>query len=90
MGADGKPRRKLTSLAPMTGAQMKNARALRNGVFGDKEVMRNSEQTESRDAVKELAQVLEKMVGASRGSFDGADAPGTAQAPDGTSVRGKK
>jgi len=88
--AEGKTRRKFTELAPMTGAQMKNARYLRNGVFGDKEMMRNSEQTENRDAVKELAAVLEKMTGASRGSFDGADAPGTAAGPDGTPVRSKR
>jgi hypothetical protein len=90
LGPDGKPRHKFLELRPMTGAQMKASRILRNGMFGDQAVMQNSEQREGRSGVKELTEVIEKLVSGGRGSFAGADGPDSAAAPDGSALKEKK
>jgi hypothetical protein len=90
LGSDGKPRRKFLELRPMTGKQMRDSRIMRNGMFGDQAVMQNSEQREGRSGVKELTEVIEKLVSGGRGAFAGADGPDTASAPDGSALKAKK
>jgi hypothetical protein len=90
LGPDGKPRRKFLELRPMTGKQMRDSRIMRNGMYGDQAVMQNSEQREGRSGVKELTEVIEKLVSGGRGSYAGADGPESAAAPDGSALKGKK
>lgn len=90
LGPDGKPRHKFLELRPMTGKQMRDSRILRNGMFGDQAVMQNSEQREGRSGVKELTEVIEKLVSGGRGTFAGADGPDTAANPDGSALKEKK
>jgi hypothetical protein len=90
LGPDGKPRHKFLELRPKTGKQMRDTRIFQNGIFGDQAVMQNSEQREGRSGVKELTEVIEKLVSGGRGSFAGADGPDSAAAPDGSALKGKK
>lgn len=83
----GRPRIKFPELRQMSGAQMKQNRVMRDGMYGDQARMQSSEQTENRSAAKELADAMARALGVVSGLHPGAESAGSAQAPDGSKLK---
>ncbi len=81
----GRARRKFEELKPLTGAQMRQSRVLRDGMFGDQKRMQASERVERNDAVRELTEQIVRLASGGQ-AYAGAQGPASAQAPDGTRI----